>query len=187
MKKTISIFLSLFIAGSTSFMGAEQMLNGQYTQNVHVRQPNIKDASREFNALFPGPYSLTETELETTREKKIPQLMSSGEVLNSNAKIPAFALKNNAFVAVLVKNDKEFIIVSSNLKKSNDLSVEGLKLDHENPAYKNLTEDLGFNGKVNLWGKEYQIKVDPLKNKKGQVIGAFLVGLPVANEEISPK
>jgi len=185
MKKILFFSLSLLIVSSSNLLSAEQMVvKEQRIEKTTSMRADLKEISHDFNALFPGPYSLSETEVETIRDKKVPQLMSNGEVLNSSEKVAEFATKHDVHVAVLVKQGDDYTIVASNLKKSNDMSVNGLKLDHETSAYKNLSSDLGFHGKISLWGKEYTAKVDPLKNKKGKIVGALLVALPVAGETV---
>lgn len=181
MKNMIFTFLALSVMCGTT-VSAEQMLSERNVTQSHLAQANVKDISREFNQLFPGPYSLSDSDFETIKDKKFPRLTSNGEVLNSNAKVIAFAEKNKAFAAIFIKNEKDVIVISSNLKKSNNISVEGLKLDRDNTIYQMLSDGMGFHGKVTLWGKEYFAKLDPLKDKKGRVVGAFLVALPITSE-----
>ena len=168
------------MADKSSWSGASR---DQMADKSSVSQSDLKEVSRQFNLLFPGPYSIGDRD----SDKDIPELMSGGEVLNRNDKVAAFAKKHDAHVAVLVKQRDDFVIIASNLKKANGMSVDQLKLGRDNPAYKNLNGEMGFHGKVMLWGKEYMTKVDPLKNKKGKIIGALLVAMPVAAEKSSWK
>ena len=74
----------------------------------------------------------------------------------------------------------DFIRASTTLSDGN-ADAAGTVLDHGNPAYKNLIEGKRYTGEVTLFGKGYMADFNVFKDKNGQVVGAYLVGIPMSN------
>ena len=178
--KFLFLFASATLCGANDISRFEAAAPGS-NQDLNT---NLKLVSQSFHENFLGPYSINEDEKIKAGTKKLAALVSNSETLNNSEKVIAFAQKHRVKIAVLIKQGDDFIVVASNFMRANKLGVEGARLDHENPAYMNLKGDYGFQGKLNLWKKNYLTKVDPLKNKKGEVVGALLIAVPTESQEI---
>lgn len=182
MKKNSLLTLGLglcLVAGQLS--AQNQGLMDKQTDNS-LSVSNLKDLSNNFAKHFPGPYVLEKDNLETIGKNKVPHLRSSSdEILNNNQKVIAFAARNNANVSIYAKVGDEFVRISTSFKRRDGSTARGTALDHESPAYQNLSKDMGFTGKMMVHGKEYLVKYDPIKDKRGNIVGAFLVAVPSSN------
>lgn len=180
MKKQVLLVLSttMFLLNGQISAQPETMAKQQQTGNDQD-VAKIKNLSNEFLSKFHGPYTISEENSETIAGKKIPQLsVSSGEVLNNNPKVGVFAARNHVYTAIFVKSGDEFIVISNPLKREQGVGARGTTLDHDNPAYKNLSNGLGFTGKIELFGKDFIAKYDVIKDKKDKVVGAVMVAKP---------
>jgi methyl-accepting chemotaxis protein len=54
----------------------------------------------------------------------------------------------------------------------------GTKLDHDNPAYKALSEKHFYTGPATVFGQNYQASYAPLIGEDGKLTGALFVGVP---------
>jgi methyl-accepting chemotaxis protein len=176
MKRSI-IFASLagilLLTWSTAIEAAEQA----------AKQARIEDARQIAQKLmkeFPEPYSLDYGQTETIGNFVVPLLMSGGQALDSDSVFNIFNSNTHADTTFFVKIGNDFISVATTIKRENGSSVRGTALAYSNPAYRYLTVGSAYEGKVNLFGKDYMAKYALLKDRNGLPIGAYFVGLPIS-------
>lgn len=156
-----------------SALSAQSVVTTQQSNMNQEAMNNVKDLANQFARNFPGPYSKNEEQMDAIGDSKVPKLLSGNEILNNNPKTAAFAERNRSAAVIFAKIGDEYIVVSA------DRSFKrGDKLDRNSPAFQNLSQGMGFTGKINLAGKDYLAKYDLLKDKRGNVVGAFLVATP---------
>jgi methyl-accepting chemotaxis protein-2 (aspartate sensor receptor) len=180
----------LLFALSTIFLLNGQISAQPATIDKHAQATNedknvaqIKSLSNEFINHFHGPYTVSEENAETFGEKRVPQLNAAGgEVLNNNPKVGPFAARNHVYATIFAKSGDEFIVISTPLKREKGPGARGTALDHDHPAYKNLSKGLGFTGKITLFGKDFIAKYDVIKDRKDNVVGAVMVAKPLFNK-----
>lgn len=136
---------------------------------------DIKNLSAAFAQKFAGPYEMDPHQTEKIGEKTVPLIRGNQVTLNNNPELQTFASRNNANATIFVKVGDEFVRTATNLVNPQGVNARGTILDHDSPAYKNLIAGNSFTGKVVVYGQEYNTKYDLIKDKKGRVIGAFLV------------
>lgn len=182
-KQALFILSSLFLFGNLSAQPATFDQQKQLSNDQDVAQ--IKILSSEFLNTFHGPYTVSEENAETINNKKIPQISAAGgEVLNDNSKVGPFSAKNRVYATIYAKSGDEFIVIATPLKREKGPGARGTQLDHDHPAYQNLSKGLGFTGQVNIFGKDFIAKYDVIKDRKDNVVGAIMVAKPLFHPSV---
>lgn len=186
MKKQVLLSLStvMFLFSAQLSAQTATMEKKQQTSNDQA-VAHVKKLSNDFINNFHGPYTVSEEDSEMIGSRKVPQLSSnSGDILNNNPKVNNFSARNHVYTSIFVKSGDEFIVISTPLKREKGPGARGTILDHENPAYQNLSKGLGFTGKGVLFGKDFIVKYDVIKDKKDKVVGALMVAVPLFNKTV---
>lgn len=146
---------------------------------THPQLSNLKTLASEFAKNFPGPFTSDTTHSESLGSSSVPQMKSGDLILNDTSVVNNFTERTNAYATIFAKVGKDFITVASSFRKSDGTSTLGVALDKTNLAYRNFVNGSSFSGMLSLYGKEYQIESGLFRDKTGQVVGAYIVGLPV--------
>ncbi len=85
-----------------------------------------------------------------------------------------------ASATLFVRQNDTFIRVSTNVFGQNGTRAIGTVLDPSGPAAAALSEGRGFTGVVDILGTAYMTSYEPMRNRTGQLIGAWYVGFPLA-------
>jgi methyl-accepting chemotaxis protein len=151
------------------------------TQQLLSTNTNARTLEREFARNFPGNFSADTSKTEQVGSYTVPQIRSGDMVLNNSPTVDNFTARTKAPAVIYAKVGNDFVIIASSLKKADGTSAIGTALEQSSPAYSPLKYAGNFNGKVTLFGKDYLAEFSPIKDKKGQTIGALLVAMPVSN------
>jgi methyl-accepting chemotaxis protein len=101
------------------------------------------------------------------------KLMAGTYVLNDNFELPDMIKNMTGNVATIFMGDTR---VSTNVMKQEGGRAIGTKL--QGPAYDAIfKEGKGYRGEAPILGENYFTAYDPIKNSKGEIIGALFVGV----------
>ncbi len=116
--------------------------------------------------------------------RSTPALYNSETVLNLDCSIPdRFTARTGVTATIFVKNEADFVRVSTSVKKQNGERAIGTTLSHAHPAYSHLLAGEPYVGYATLFGTQYLTQYDALRDPRDQVIGAIYVGIDVSKEK----
>lgn len=136
-----------------------------------AKPSDAKALGKQLMSNLPGIFSL-DTQTGTTPS------IRNGDWIIGMQPIPlveSFSANTHAIATLFVKVGDEFIRLSTT--EINERP--GTRLDHGNPAYRNLFGELRWTGEMTLSGKDYMVDYDVFRDRQGRVIGAYLVGIPL--------
>ncbi|HEY1080389.1 MAG TPA: Cache 3/Cache 2 fusion domain-containing protein, partial [Bdellovibrio sp.] len=115
--------------------------------------------------------------IEVSKGVKVPSLEVSGEDLTNNfGAVDYIKEKFGGSATIFVRNDKDFVRISTNVIKDDGSRAVGTNLSPEGPAYKALIKGESFFGQATILGKPYFTGYVPIFSKDKEVIGAWYVG-----------
>jgi len=85
----------------------------------------------------------------------------------------AFAAQDSS---VFTYDGKDFIRIQTTLVTEDGQSAVNMKLDHNNPAYKALSQKHSYTGDATIFGHTYEAYYAPLTDSGGKLTGALFVG-----------
>ena len=110
--------------------------------------------------------------------KPTPALRNGETDLNLDYAIPdRFTALSGVIATIFVRSGGEFVRISTSLKKEDGSRAVGTVLDRAHPGYARLLDGQSYVGPATLFGKQYMTQYDPIKDEKGEVVGALFVGV----------
>lgn len=119
-------------------------------------------------------------------------LIGDGTEKNASFEIVDEVLeKTNSVATIFIKNENvkleqkdgymeaPYVRVSTNVKKTHGSRAVGTKLSKKVADV--IEEGKDYTGEANVAGKIYQTKYTPIKNKKGEILGIWFVGVEKSN------
>ncbi len=142
---------------------------------------DAKALGKELMNNLRGIYSLDKEDTEQLGEYTVPALRNGNWVIKSTpvALVDSFTAQTNAIATLFIKVGDEFVRVTT----TEPNEQPGTILSHSHPAYKHFTGELRYTDKVTLSGKDYMADYDVFRDRPGRVIGGYLVGIPVEQEQ----
>jgi methyl-accepting chemotaxis protein-2 (aspartate sensor receptor) len=126
--------------------------------------------------------------LDTRRQVEVlgrptPILKNGGADLNLDCSIPdRFTAQTGVTATIFAKSDQDFVRISTSIKKQNGERALGTALNRAHPGYSRLMAGQSYVGYATLFGTQYLTQYDPIKDARGQVIGALYVGIDVSRQ-----
>jgi methyl-accepting chemotaxis protein len=133
-------------------------------------------------------YFLERIELERGKTIKVgdistPVLRAGAEPINLNFdRVDAFTARTGVTATVFARSGRDFVRISTSLKKEDGSRAIGTQLDHEHPGYKGLLEGRAYRGPAVLFGRNYATSYEPIRDNDGQVIGVLYVGIDITQD-----
>ena len=114
---------------------------------------------------------------------KTPSIKINNEIINMNFDlVDKFTeITDGSVATIFVRENDEFIRVSTSLKKQDGKRAIGTKLNKTHPGYKSVLEGKEYLGKAKLFGKEYMTKYIPIISNN-EVIGIAFVGFDITKD-----
>jgi methyl-accepting chemotaxis protein len=81
---------------------------------------------------------------------------------------------------LFVRRGDDFVRVSTNVRKSDGSRAIGTLLDPKGKAIAAVREGKSFKGIVDILGQPFYTAYEPMRNKKGDVVGIWYVGYPLS-------
>ncbi|MBR7792281.1 Cache 3/Cache 2 fusion domain-containing protein [Undibacterium sp. FT147W] len=188
-------FLVLIIFTSAVALIIHQSLEKSATQDItnllnsvndsfEVFDNAVKaDAERtgdNFRAELGDQFTVEKDKKVDVAGKNTPSLKLDDKVINNNFDIvDGFTARTGAIATFFVKDDSDFIRVSTSLKKENGERAIGTALDKNHPAYNLLLDGKRFTGTAKLFGKNYMTYYNPFMGQDGKVAGVIFIGINI--------
>jgi methyl-accepting chemotaxis protein len=129
---------------------------------------------------FPDGFSLDQERRICIGEEDTPLLASGGNALNMNfSAIDSFSAQTGVSATIFVKRDRDFIRISTSVKKENGERAVGTLLDHSHPGYQVILDGGAYIGFAQLFGSQYMTRYDSIRDSRGNVIAVLYVGINV--------
>lgn len=93
---------------------------------------------------------------------------------NSRATVEA---KERIEATIFSYDGQDFVRTHTTLMTKDGKSAVNTKLEHDNPAYKALTESHSYSGETTVFGRKYDANYAPLTGPDGQLTGALFVAI----------
>lgn len=126
--------------------------------------------------------------LDTQRQVEVvgrqtPVLKNGSAVLNLDCTIPdRFTAQTGVTATIFARSGEDFVRISTSIKKQNGERALGTALNHAHPGYSRLIGGQPYVGYATLFGAQYLTQYDPIRDSKGQVIGALYVGIDASQQ-----
>jgi methyl-accepting chemotaxis protein-2 (aspartate sensor receptor) len=139
--------------------------------------------AKQFATYFPE-----RIEVERGRTIKIgdintPVLRAGAEPINLNFdRVDEFTARTGVTATVFARSGRDFLRISTSLKKEDGSRAIGTMLDHEHPGYKVLLEGHAYRGPAVLFGRNYATSYEPIRDSDGQVTGVLYVGIDITQD-----
>lgn len=175
----LSAIVSVVVLGSI-LSAANFNITGSGLSSHRPTSAEVLSLAKEFTNNLHDPISVVPDKKERLGGYEIP-VLRSGDWLLSDHPTPLvdnFTDRTNAVATIFAKIGDEFVRLSTSLTTDREIDAAGTSLDHTTQAYKNLMNGMRYTGDTVLFGKKYMTDFNVLKDKNGQVIGAYLVGIP---------
>jgi methyl-accepting chemotaxis protein-2 (aspartate sensor receptor) len=140
-----------------------------------------------FAALLRSSLS-TDISLDTQRQvevvgKRTPVLKNGSAVLNLDCTIPdRFTAQTGVTATIFARSGEDFVRISTSIKKQSGERALGTALNHAHPGYSCLIGGRPYVGYATLFGAQYLTQYDPIRDSRGQVIGALYVGIDASQQ-----
>ncbi|WP_423823738.1 Cache 3/Cache 2 fusion domain-containing protein [Salinisphaera sp. SPP-AMP-43] len=128
-------------------------------------------------------YSLDPQERIDVGGHSAPTLTSFGRTLNNSFDVvDHYTDRTNDPVTLFARDGQDFIRISTSLKKADGTRAIGTLLDRDSTSYKQLMADKPYVGTANLFGTPYITKYKPIHDDDGRVVGAWFLGVGIAEQ-----
>jgi methyl-accepting chemotaxis protein len=145
-----------------------------------------KDIGRmatQFASYFPERIEAERGSTVKIGDTSAPLLRAGSERINlSFERVDAFTARTGTTATVFARTGRDFIRISTSLKKEDGSRAIGTMLDHEHPGYKPLLEGRAYRGPAVLFGRIYMTSYEPIRDSDGQVIGVLYVGTDITQD-----
>jgi methyl-accepting chemotaxis protein-2 (aspartate sensor receptor) len=137
--------------------------------------------ARAFRALFPEGFARDSSGNDAGSDRPIPILRHGGMPLNmEHGTTDRFTVDTGVTATIFVRGGIDFIRISTSIKDQENKRAVGTPLDYAHPAHARLLRGERYVGLSSVFGVQLMTQYDPIVDTRGQVIGATVVGLPLA-------
>lgn len=135
---------------------------------------DVERNGRLFASTFGG-------QIELLKSGIVPQLMLNGKAASSQIDhVDAFCARSGTVATIFQRQGDDFLRTATSLKMEDGTRAIGTSLGNQHPARASLVAGNPYTGKASLFGRDYITHYLPAKDASGQVVGAFFVGLDMA-------
>lgn len=114
---------------------------------------------------------------------KSPLLYNGKHLINLDYSIVDRLYEETGAVStIFVRQNDDFIRISTSLIDKDGSRAVGTKLDRNSPAFPKILAGEDYVGPTQLFGIQYLTKYTPIKNSSGKVIGILFVGVDFVNQ-----
>ena len=111
------------------------------------------------------------------KNEKAPSALLNGNLLNNDfALVDNFTAITKATATIFIRNNDDFLRVSTSLRNLTNERVYGTYLGRNHPGYQALMEGDAYIGKAKLFGKNYMTKYAPVR-RNGETIAVLYIGV----------
>ena len=147
----------------------------------------IESLARSFSDQYSGAFALDAGGSVQIGERHTPALRSGSSLLNLDFEVPDnFTEQTRATATVFVRNQDDFIRITTSVRMKDGGRAVGTLLDRSHPAYRLLLLNQSYTGYATIFGTQFMTRYDPIVDAAGRVIGARYVGLDVSRMRSLP-
>jgi methyl-accepting chemotaxis protein len=144
---------------------------------------DVVRVAKQFASYFPERIELERGKTVKIGDVSTPVLRAGLEPINLNFdRVDAFTARTGVTATVFARSGRDFVRISTSLKKEDGSRAIGTQLDHEHSGYKVLLEGRAYRGPAVLFGRNYATSYDPIRDNDGQVIGVLYVGIDITQD-----
>jgi methyl-accepting chemotaxis protein len=144
---------------------------------------DIARMAKQFASYFPERIEVERGNTVKIGDMNTPALHAGVERINLNFdRVDAFTARTGATATVFARSGRDFVRISTSLKKEDGSRAIGTLLDHEHPGYKQLVDGRSYRGPAMLFGRNYMTSYEPIRDNDGQVIGLLYVGTEISQD-----
>lgn len=181
----ISILLLTTKTQATLHQQATENLRGVTTSTVNLVETYYLELSDELDRLcslfasqYSSHFSIDTTAMVQAGSASLPTLLDDDKVVNGDyTAVDRFAEATQGNATVFVRQGDNFFRITTSVKDEKGERAVGTSLQHESPAYSKILAGESYFGRVQLFGKDFMTKYQPIKDAQGQVIGILYVGI----------
>ena len=145
---------------------------------------DVQRVAKQFASYFPERIELERGKSVRIGDLNTPLLRAGSQPINLNFdRVDAFTAHTGVTATVFARSNRDFVRVSTSLKKEDGSRAVGTQLDHEHPGYKPLLEGRAYRGPAVLFGRNYATSYEPIRDNEGQVIGVLYVGIDITQDQ----
>lgn len=154
------------------------LIQGMVHTNLQAQEREAKQISRSFDLYFPEGFSLAGS-------AGTPLLRyGKSTIFNGNFDIvDRFAAKTGAIASVYLRQEDDFLAISTSLKQNNGEPAPAPSLGREDPVSALLLAGKSAVRRASLQGKTFLMSYQPILSGEGKVIGASAIGLDISSEQ----
>ncbi len=179
-----SLFITTHVGGDFTQLNQSKLDNmtASAESSIKAYLAELKHAAQNLSAVFantfPGEFQVDRTAEVQVGAYRVPTMLAGQEIVNNNyQQVDAFARATGGNATVFVRQDNDFVRVSTSVVKEDGSRAVGTLLDRASPAYTKVMQGERFTGPVELFGKAFITDYNPIKNARGEVIGIRYVGI----------
>ncbi|MDO9067560.1 MAG: methyl-accepting chemotaxis protein, partial [Deltaproteobacteria bacterium] len=171
-------------ASNDMVVQANRQMAGQVAQMALIfdsfRLQIDQTAANRMNRLLEhlgGEWRLAGEEQVGSGSKNFPALKLNGRVVNNDfTLLDKFTQQFGTLATVNLRVGDDFYRIATSLKNEDGSRPVGTALGSDHPAVPYLLKGESYVGKVTMFNREFITKYQPIKNERGEVIGALFVG-----------
>ncbi len=130
----------------------------------------LKDRAREWGEPSLGPPVAVGNET-------VPTLLLGGRSqMNNPTLVDEVMTLAGGTATIFVRRGEDFVRVSTNVRKPDGSRAIGTLLDPKGKAIAAIREGRAFRGIADIFGQPYYTAYEPMRNKRGDVVGIWYVG-----------
>ena len=146
-------------------------------------EKDVIRVARQFASYFPERIELERGKTVRIGDLNTPLLHAGSQRINLNFdRVDAFTAHTGVTATVFARSNRDFVRISTSLKKEDGSRAIGTQLDHDHPGYKALMEGRAYRGPAVLFGRNYATSYEPIRDSEGQVIGVLYVGIDITQD-----
>ena len=116
---------------------------------------------------------------EPVAGKPAPALYFGSTRMNNNfALVDEVKQEHGGTATLFVKSGEDFVRVTTNVQKDDGSRAVGTVLDPKGKAIAAIRGGTAYYGEAEILGKPYVTGYEPIRDRKGDVIGVYYVGYP---------
>lgn len=179
-KKVITLAVIVGVVVLGSILSAATLNMSSAISKPKPSAAAVQALAKEFTTNIQGPISYLPDRKERLGGFEVPIIRSGDWLLNDHPLplVDSFTARTGAVATIYVKIGDEFVRLATSVTTERDQDAAGTTLDHTTQGYKSLINGMRYTGDTVLFGKKFMADFNVLKDKNGQVIGAYLVAIP---------
>ncbi len=143
---------------------------------------NTEQLSSIFLSQFPERLQFDPLQSADVGNRTLPVLLHGRTALNNDTDlVDSFAQLTGGVATVFVKNEEDFVRISTSVQREDGTRAVGTILDHDHPGYQKLLNKEPYLGLASLFGRPYSTKYVPIIDQTGACLGALFVGIDISS------